>query len=1003
MKSELHALLLSLFTDRTRLYRLEGEALPGLLVETWTLREALDRPWVMQLDALSLDAHLDLDAALGTTAVLHTRLADGTEFARSGIVMAAQALASDGGLARYRLRIEPWLGQLAHSRTSHVWQDRQVSDMLSDLFAGYRGAQWKLADDLSAHLAASPQGGLRSYVVQYRETDLDFLHRLLAREGISYRIEHEAEGQTVVFFADSVQAASCPEDRASASAAGGRGIRYHRAAAIEEQDSIQVIGGLRRLLPARVTALAWDEQQQRVLASEVPTAAAFGGANAPHIEHYSAEQDSSHAAPGDAAERLGLERSALHRQQALEARHKTWIGRGTVRSFSAGQHFRLTGSDLELPDGLKDETGEQGEQGDSSTTSARAVRGEDRQRYLLTGVEHLGINNLPKDASAAIVERLGAAAPGSIELDPAEFDPEHSAESSAESTTDPGIDPAVHRQAAAGGYANRFSAIRAAIGWRPAACIDPITPPSPGVLTATVVGADGSSAGGPHPLHIDAQGRVRIRFDFQHLAAASGGAASAAGSTWVRVLQRWAGSGHGQQFLPRIGQQVLVDFIDGRIERPLIIGSLYDGQGEAGQPATPAGASVEADRSAFSHSTDAAAAAQGNRSGGHSPAWHGAGAAALDTGGQRNAAAFSGTKSAEFHGAGSNQLVFDDSDRQLRIQLASSQAATQLNLGHLIHAQDNHRGSLRGLGFELRSDGHGAVRGGRGILLSAHGAGAEAAAADHSSGVALFGQMATQIERLDGVAGSHQGIGLAVGRKSGTAGGAKAAAARGWHQAVRTVVAHSDLEAATSDAAARRQQPGAEHVAAAGAAAILLAASAGVASVAGADIWSAAGAIHAASGADIQIGSAAVVRLASGQAIGLTAGVQGKGEGGGGGNSVGTGITVIAGGGDLSVKAQSDAMRLAAKDDLSIGSAGAQVDWAAAKKITLATAGGANVTIEGGNITVLCPGTITIRAGKRSFEGAAKVQYGLPLLPSAACVECMLKAARSGSPFSALQ
>ena len=202
-------------------------------------------------------------------------------------------------------------------------------------------------------------------------------------------------------------------------------------------------------------------------------------------------------------------------------------------------------------------------------------------------------------------------------------------------------------------------------------------------------------------IHTDRLGRIRIRHDFQPEGEAS---------TWVRVLQRYAGPGMGQQFIPRIGQQVLVDFIDADIDRPLVVGALYDGRGEAGVPSTPGGKTNESDTRAFANSTDHAPSAQGNLAGGNAPPWHGASPGEHSAGGQRNAAAMSGWKTQEFNGSGHNQLVFDDSDSQLRVQLASTQHASQLNLGHLIHQADNHRGSFRGTGFELRTDAYGTVR-----------------------------------------------------------------------------------------------------------------------------------------------------------------------------------------------------------------------------------------------------------------------------------------------------
>ena len=76
-------------------------------------------------------------------------------------------------------------------------------------------------------------------------------------------------------------------------------------------------------------------------------------------------------------------------------------------------------------------------------------------------------------------------------------------------------------------------------------------------------------------------------------------------------------------------------------------------------------------------------------------------------------------------------------------------------------------------------------------------------------------------------------------------------------------------------------------------------------------------------------------------------------------------------------------MQVAAKGDVQIQSKSSHIDWAAAKKITLATAGGASIVIEGGNITVMCSGKITVRAGTKSFVGAETTSQGMPEMPRA--------------------
>ena len=102
------------------------------------------------------------------------------------------------------------------------------------------------------------------------------------------------------------------------------------------------------------------------------------------------------------------------------------------------------------------------------------------------------------------------------------------------------------------------------------------------------------------------------------------------------------------------------------------------------------------------------------------------------------------------------------------------------------------------------------------------------------------------------------------------------------------------------------------------------------------------------------------------------------------------------------MQAQSDAMQVAAKLDVTIQSANAHIDWAAAKRIVMSVAGGASITLEGGNITVMCPGTMTVQAGVKSFAGPERATYPMPQMPNAMCVSCFLKALRAGSALAAV-
>ncbi|PLK46932.1 DUF2345 domain-containing protein, partial [Uliginosibacterium sp. TH139] len=91
-------------------------------------------------------------------------------------------------------------------------------------------------------------------------------------------------------------------------------------------------------------------------------------------------------------------------------------------------------------------------------------------------------------------------------------------------------------------------------------------------------------------------------------------------------------------------------------------------------------------------------------------------------------------------------------------------------------------------------------------------------------------------------------------------------------------------------------------------------------------------------------------------------------------------LKLIANSGPVLVQAQADTMTLAAKEQLKMVSVSGKLDLASAKKIHLAVAGGSAITIEGGNITVQCPGVLTVHASQRSFVGGAKVDAALPVM-----------------------
>ena len=852
-------------------------------------------------------------------------LADGTRTSFAGDVSEVAMLGSEGGLARYRLRLSPWMWRLSQVRNSRVWQDKSVIEIVEDVFATYGAvAKWRWSDETDPFMADAVG---RSYCCQYRESDLDFVQRLLTEEGLAWRFEQTEDGPGAVLFSDTAQLTAVPEDQCSALDGG---IRFHNVRAGERQDTVQDLRSQRQISASLTTVLSYDYKSKQIMSASMPSRLKNGSLIG-DLESYDVPGQYAYASAAQA------QRYAKLQMEGKEARGHLWRGRSTLRTLRAGTRLTL----LDAP--LK-QLGE-------------------APAFAVLRVTSVGVNNLPSPAQQALAELFGPI-PELLQDIVQGNEPEEFA--------------MVVAQARKTGYANYFEAVAADVTWRPQLeGSDGRAHPRPTALgsqSAIVVGPDGNDqASGADELYCDKLGRVRIRFHWQDNADAT---------CWVRVAQRSAGGGMGSQFLPRIGQEVLVQFLEQDIDRPVIVGALYNGQGEGGVAATPGGAAIAEDQSSrFTSAYDHAQSGQGNVAGGNSPLWHGASA---DSKGHRNSAAQWGVRSKEFGGSGYNQLLFDDTDAQGRVQLKSSHAATELNLGHLIHSADNYRGSFRGSGAELRTDAYGALRAGAGLLITSykisHNASARDAAGDNAPAIAMLKQAAKLGETFSGAAVTHKSVAFASHTGAAKANVSvindKLAPLKSLLGAVSGMVSGDSLSKAKEDAGNKETAPANGKVPHVTDAIIAIAAKGGLGVIAGQSMQLANGeTVALMSGADSQFVTGGQMRVHTGQAIGVLGGAVKPG-------ASNVGLQIITAKDAIEVQAQSDRISVQARDEVSIMSANAHIDWAAAKSISLSTAGGANITIAGGNITVQCPGKIMVHAGRKSFAGPERINYFLPVLPN---------------------
>lgn len=414
-----------------------------------------------------------------------------------------------------------------------------------------------------------------------------------------------------------------------------------------------------------------------------------------------------------------------------------------------------------------------------------------------------------------------------------------------------------------------------------------------GPQTATVVGPAGEE------IHTDRFGRVKLRFHWDRNPGTEAAPLPNERLTcWVRISQPWAGQQWGGNFLPRVGQEVLVDFLEGNPDRPIVTGRLYNA---SQMPA------------AFSQ------------------------AGALP----RNKA-LAGLRSKEYQGTGYNELLFDDTNGELRTKLSSEAGKSQLNLGHLVHPRAEESSAPRGEGFELRTDQWGAVRAAKGLFLSADGR--------HQ---ALGGQLSREelvrcleealklARSLTDQAGAHQ-----ADSADSSAREAIGAAAKQWGNG-------SNAEASDSGSGA-----GGEPL-------IALSAPAGIA-------LATPKGITATSGENTDLIAQKNQQLTSGQQTHLHAG---------------TGVRVFAHSGGIKsiahqgqhlVQAQHDDVVVNAGQSVHLTASQAHVLIEATSHITLVEAGGAYLKLQGGAIELGCPGAFTVKAASYNLVGPASAQVELP-------------------------
>jgi type VI secretion system secreted protein VgrG len=457
-----------------------------LLLTGFTGHEAVSRLFNFHLTTLSEDTAIKFTQIIGQSATINVTQSDDSQRHFNGIVSHFACTGKEGDMTRYELQVVPKLWTLTRYADCRIFHNKDVTEIVKQVL-----------DDRSIDYQASLTGVYKKleYCVQYRETDFNFISRLMEQFGIFYFFEHD-DGTHTMMLGDSPSAhQSCPGQ-------GSAGFNL-ATGGLDAGDVVNSLSIGQELRSGKYSLTDYNFTTSTVdLSSSESTIYTVGGNDSMEIFDY----PGLHLTQSDGTDVAKL------RMQEEEAVHKIAHGASVCRAFTSGYKFDLHDHPLD----------------DMNAT------------YLLTEIHHLAsIAGTYGDRTGVGAAVAGAAA-------------------------------AAHGQDT---YSNHFTCIPGDVAFRP----QRLTPKPfvQGPQTAVVVGksadedsADDQDVGGDgEEIWVDKWGRVLVLFPWDHAKATS---------CWVRVSQDWAGQGWGMINIPRVGQEVIVSFLEGDPDRPIITGRVYN-------------------------------------------------------------------------------------------------------------------------------------------------------------------------------------------------------------------------------------------------------------------------------------------------------------------------------------------------------------------------------------------------------------------------------------------
>ncbi len=441
-----------------------GEA---LALTAFSGREEMSRLFSYELELTSTEPSIDATQIVGKNVTITVALSDSDKRYLNGHICRFVADYGEGDVTTFRAEMVPWLWFLTQTADCRIFQDKTVPEMIEKIFQDLGFSDYDLSEIKQSH-------DKHDYSVQYRETDFNFVSRLMEQEGIFCYFKHE-DGKHTLMLADQAAAyKDLPEKEVECPLSEGSSAVTDHITSWEHQYAF---------VSGRWAQTDYNfETPSKSLMTNSSTKVKLSEASKYEIYDY----------PGEYLDKEHGGQETKYRMEEEEVAYDSVRGTSTCRSFSPGGKFKLT---------------------------KHSCTAEENKSYVISSIQH---------SASGVSYGTGSGVP-TLE------------------------------------YTNSFTCIPSDVVFRPAR-----TTPKPivsGIQTAVVVGPSGEE------IYCDKYGRVKVQFHWDRE-----GKKNEESSCWIRVAHNMAGKKWGFFSLPRIGQEVVVDFLEGDPDRPLIVGGVYNAE-----------------------------------------------------------------------------------------------------------------------------------------------------------------------------------------------------------------------------------------------------------------------------------------------------------------------------------------------------------------------------------------------------------------------------------------